>query len=182
MVGRDLVPGDCELRASAGDCVLSTSAGESVPEPQLESACSGPQSPTALAATGPRRLRAVRPPLPGAWRSPEPGEPAPRGPGRRAVAPPRRHVQTLGAMRHARVGGECEHVTSGLDGGKARARDEDGLRAREALDGRSHGGLQLEDLGGGLVAGVDRLAIGDDWQRQHAVKLLVDRLTIAITT
>lgn len=49
---------------------------------------------------------------------------------------------------HVGVRAEEEEVVALLDGDEARARDDDGGGAGEALDGGAHGGLELPDLVG----------------------------------
>mmetsp|Transcript_10164 Transcript_10164/g.34544 ORF Transcript_10164/g.34544 Transcript_10164/m.34544 type:complete len:266 (+) Transcript_10164:113-910(+) len=77
---------------------------------------------------------------------------------------------------HVRVRPEGEEVVGGLDGGEAGAWDDHGGGSREAGDGGAHGGLELEHLGGPLVARVDGLFVFDDRQRERAAVLVKERL------
>mmetsp|Transcript_52796 Transcript_52796/g.141404 ORF Transcript_52796/g.141404 Transcript_52796/m.141404 type:complete len:441 (-) Transcript_52796:273-1595(-) len=79
------------------------------------------------------------------------------------------------------VGAQGEEVAGGLHGREARAGDDQRGGAREALDRGAHGGLQLQDLGGGLVARVHGLGVLHDGQGQHALvlcELLLQRLEV----
>ena len=55
-------------------------------------------------------------------------------------------VEGRGESHLVSIGHECEEVVGGLDGREAAARDEDGLRALEALDRRTHCRLELQHL------------------------------------
>ncbi len=67
------------------------------------------------------------------------------------------------------IGTEQEEVRAGLDGEETRARNIDGTGAGETFDTCAHGDFELEDLGRGSVAGIDRLAIANHRQGQDSV-------------
>ena len=71
-----------------------------------------------------------------------------------------------------------EQVARLLDGDEALARHVHGAGALEHADRRAHRRLELDDLGRGRVRRVDRLAVDDHRQLEHAValaELLVER-------
>ena len=66
------------------------------------------------------------------------------------------------------VGTEQQKVRTRFDGEEPRSGDVDGACPREAFDAGSHGYFELEDFGGGGVAGIDRFAVADHGQGQDA--------------
>mmetsp|Transcript_85858 Transcript_85858/g.224063 ORF Transcript_85858/g.224063 Transcript_85858/m.224063 type:complete len:321 (+) Transcript_85858:216-1178(+) len=76
------------------------------------------------------------------------------------------------------VGPQREQVVALLHRREPRPRDADSLRAREAGNGRAHGGLELDDLRGLLVARVHSLVVQHHRQWNRAASRLEERLQL----
>ena len=73
---------------------------------------------------------------------------------------------------------EEEEVVTFLDGREPGARDDYGGGATEDLDGGAHGGLELDDLLGGVVLRVDSLLVLDHREGNEAAELAHDLLEL----